>query len=827
MLNRTVRPSEEEPAVVRLMIRVAAFVTVALVVACLAVISPALATGSVVPTVTVTASPSPASTGAVSYGVAVTDPTNAGTPTGTVAVSDGTSDNSCEITLASGAGTCALEESPGTYTITASYSGDSNYGPASGSASETVNAATPTVSVTPQAGAEAGQVSYSFTVAGPSGAVTPTGSVTVSDGSNSCGPTALVSGSGTCSIDEGAGVYTVTASYGSDSNYSTATGSATETVGQTAPATPTVSVTPQAGAEAGDVSYGVNVAGPSGAPVPTGSVTVTDNTGAYCTISDLDATGSGSCSIEETPGTYTLTASYGSDANYATATGTATETVGQATPTVTVTPQVGATPGSVSYVVSVAGPGAITPTGTVNVFDGTNLCTVSLADGNTCSISEGVGVYTVTASYSGDGNYTNAFGFQFETVKWAPASVSLTPPTSPTTGLVSYGVSVTGPSGAPVPTGSVQVTDNAGATCNAPLTNGSGSCSISEGAGSYSLTATYSGSTSYWSAARTATDTVGKAHAVVTPLGTAGAVAGWVTYSATVAGSGGIVPSGSVVVSVLPSGASCSIALSTGTGTQAADGVGSCQLFQTPTTYVLKFVYSGDNNYLAPSSLPKLTQTVTVAPVTVAVVGTPNPAAATKSGKAGEAAVTYSVTVTGQSDLPAPTGSVGVADQNNASCYIANLTPVAGAATPQSSGQCIIDETAGSYSVKAVTGGDGDYASGIGTTTEDVSTNTTTAFSKSPSKVAPGDSVTLTATVKSHVAAGGAPAGTVVFVVDGSYQSPPEPVSSVTASSGTATFSYSVPGDTPKGSQSVTAEFTSSNPGLWLDSGGSGSFKVS
>jgi hypothetical protein len=137
------------------MSRLASLAGGALVIACLAVVGSATsasAQGGIVPTVTVTPSPSPATTGAVNYAVSVTDQSSQGTPTGSVTVDDGLG-NSCPISLsASGdftsSGNCSIEEPAGSLNISADYAGDTNYAEATGTTTETVNAATPTVTVT-------------------------------------------------------------------------------------------------------------------------------------------------------------------------------------------------------------------------------------------------------------------------------------------------------------------------------------------------------------------------------------------------------------------------------------------------------------------------------------------------------------------------------------------------------------------------------------------------------------------------------------------------------------------------------------------------------
>jgi hypothetical protein len=258
-------------------------------------------------------------------------------------------------------------------------------------------------------------VTYYVYAAGVIGTA-PTGSVTVSDGTNSCSIPALSSGSGDCAIAEAAGSYTVTASYSGDANYTPASGFLDETVGQ---ATPALTVTPPAVTPTiGPVSYRVSAAGVPGF-APTGSVTVTDGT-STCTISSFSE--SGACSLNEGAGTYTVQAFYSGDSNYIPANGSVSETVDQGAATVTITPSVNPAPTrqTIIYRVTVSGVPGFTPTGSVSVVQGNRVCTISTLSskgkGN-CSISEPKGKFLVTATYNGDTNYGTSNGSVTEKVK--------------------------------------------------------------------------------------------------------------------------------------------------------------------------------------------------------------------------------------------------------------------------------------------------------------------------------------------------------------------------------------------------------------------------
>lgn len=476
-----------------------------------------------------------------------------------------------------------------------------------------------------------------------------------------------------------------------------------------------------------------------------------------------------------------------------------------------------------NYVVSVAGvAGAATPTGTVQVSDGSTDCQFTLSSGSgNCSLGENEGGYSISASFmSADSNYLDANGSADETVGQGLPTVGVTPQSGAKTGLVSYAVTVTGVSGAAVPTGSVQISD-ASTSCTANLsvgpTNASMSCSLAEGAGSYSVTAAYSGDTNYSSATGSGMENVAKATAswgtpgVVTPT-----TAGLLTYSINLVGNSSIVPTGTVTVDDLDirGTGSCTITL--------LGGAGSCSFLQHPAlaanqSYSIQFIYNGDSNYVALTGTASklVTQQVTVAPVNVSVTASANPAAAASAS--GDATVTYSVqvaavTTTGFGD---PTGGATVSD-GTLTCAINNL--VSGA------GQCKISEpfSTSGYSVTASYGGDENYNSGSASLTEFVGSRTTTTYSRQPTgTIAPNGSVTFSETVTPRVLAAGTPSGDVQFVVDGGT------AVDVTLTDGVATLDYQVPSGTPKGTETVVATFQSSNPGTWFNSQKTGFFKVS
>ncbi len=262
----------------------------------------------------------------VSYSVAVNAP-GAGTPTGSVTVSDGQG-GSCTGTVAGGS--CALTSSvAGSLTLTASYAGDADFaGSSSAGEPHTVNpagSATTITAHTPDPSVVGQVVTFDVTVAGPG--ATPTGTVTVSDRTQSCNLT-LRGGAGSCGIAFAtAGSKSVVATYSGDANH-TGSGSApvTHTVN---PASTAVSITghspdPSVVGQSYTVSWTVSAVAP-GAGTPTGTVTVSDGTGAGC---GPVAVGAGSCAFASTSaGSKTLTVTYSGDANFSGSSDTTTHTV--------------------------------------------------------------------------------------------------------------------------------------------------------------------------------------------------------------------------------------------------------------------------------------------------------------------------------------------------------------------------------------------------------------------------------------------------------------------------------------------------------------------
>jgi hypothetical protein len=437
----------------------------------------------------------------INYSVAVVAP-GTGTPAGNVTVSDGT--DSCTGTAA--AGTCSIIfSSPGEKTLTATYAGNANFnGSTSTTATHTVNKATTTTTITtdapdPSVVSQAVTINYSVAVTSP-GSGTPTGSVTVTDGTQSCTGTAAA---GTCSITfTTAGDKSLTATYAGDANFSgsTSTPTTAHIVNKATTTTTIISDSPDPSVvgQAVTINYSVAVVAP-GTGTPAGNVTVSDGTDS-CT----GTASAGFCSIAfATAGTKTLTATYAGNVNFNGSTSaTAPHTVNKANTTTTITsdspdPSVVGQPVTINYSVAVIAPGSGTPTGSVIVSDGTQSCT-----GTVCSITfTSPGIKALTATYAGDANFNGSVS--------TPATTHTVNKINTTTTIISdlpepssfgqpvtihYSVAVIAP-GTGTPTGSVTVSDG---TDSCTGTVADGSCSIAfTTIGIKTLTATYAGDDNY------------------------------------------------------------------------------------------------------------------------------------------------------------------------------------------------------------------------------------------------------------------------------------------------------------------------------------------
>ncbi len=560
-----------------------------------------------------------ASPGKASSGTAVTDNSSSvstggtlvfvaivsgpgGTPTGSVAWTG----SACSATtdLSGGAATCSIDNAQaGTaYSVTATYSGDTNYTGSSGGDTASPGKASSGTAVTDNSGSVStgGTLTFTATVSGPGG--TPTGPVAWSGSACDTSTTTLAAGVATCSFDnaQAGTAYSVTATYGGDTNYS-------GSVGGDGPVSPSkanqanLTLTSTTGTYQTPLT--LTTSGGSG----TGALTfaVVDGSASGCAVSTakLTSTSAGTCLV---------TATKAADANYnAASSPQTTVTLDPATSATSVTDNSGSvsTGGTLVFVAIVSGPGG-TPTGSLGWTGSACSATTALSAGvATCSIDNAQAgtAYSVTATYSGDANYAGSFGTDTASPGKAdqtPLTITSTVGTYPTPlPLTTSGGSGTGALTFAVVDGSASGCVISTATTPPDLTSTSaGTCLVTATmAADANYNATSSPQTTVTLALAPSTTTIADNSASVSTGGT-------LVFVATVSGPGGT-PTGSVGWT----GSTCSAttALSAGVATCSIDDA------QASTAYSVTATYSGNTNYSGSSGTDanaRVNQAVPTAP---------------------------------------------------------------------------------------------------------------------------------------------------------------------------------------------------------------------
>ncbi|MFE9060091.1 Ig-like domain repeat protein [Streptomyces violaceusniger] len=234
-------------------------------------------------TTTVTSSPDPSVFGqpvTLTATVAAVPP-GTGTPTGSVTFT--VSDGGTAVVSLDSAGVATFVTGPlstGSHAVTAVYSGDASFTSSTGTDTQTVNqsATTTTATSTPDPSTFGQTLTLTATVAAvPPGAGIPTGSVTFTISGTGGGTlTGALNAGGVATVTSStlaAGTHTITAVYGGAVNFSSSTGTDTQTVN---PASPTVSsLTPTSGTAAGGSAFTLTGTNLTGAAVTFGGTAAT------------------------------------------------------------------------------------------------------------------------------------------------------------------------------------------------------------------------------------------------------------------------------------------------------------------------------------------------------------------------------------------------------------------------------------------------------------------------------------------------------------------------------------------------------------------------
>ncbi len=342
-----------------------------------------------------------------------------------------------------------------THTITASYSGDTNFTDSSNSMLQTVNQAATSVTIigaTPPSVVDGNTVTFTASISFTAGNGDLTGTVTFLDGSTSLGTASFSGPSGntttfaTSSIEPAGQTHSITAVYVPDdgTNISGNTsGVFTQTVQQTTSTTVTsASDVPSIFGNTVTFTATVNVTSSGTLWVPTGMVTFLDG-GASLATASLNESGTATYTTTGLGvATHTITAAYAGDefddADTLALRTALLQTVGQASTTTTVT---SSTSGTSAFGQSVTFTATVTPQfegtfdnfGTVTFSDGaTSLGTASLSSSGQAtysapsSVIDSVTTHTITASYSGDTNFTDSSNSMLQTVNQASTSLTIT-----------------------------------------------------------------------------------------------------------------------------------------------------------------------------------------------------------------------------------------------------------------------------------------------------------------------------------------------------------------------------------------------------------------
>jgi hypothetical protein len=269
-------------------------------------------------------------------------------------------------------------------------------------------------------------------------------------------------------------------------------------------------------------------------------------------------------------GSYTVNVTYAGNGNYTTSTAAIPLSVGKIATSVSLASSANpaAALGSVTLTATISASGG-PPTGSVSFYDGsTLLATVNVAAGQASYTTTGLaaGTHTITAVYSGDSNFqTSTSAALMLSVQRVTATATVVASANPVlvTTPVTFTATVSSSSG--TPTGSVGFYD--GTTLLGTLTISSGKAAYTTSsltAGTHSITASYSGDSTFQAIASAATMELVQDFSVSTPTSGTGnsptatvAPGGTATYTLSIGPTTGTVFPAPVSLSLsgLPPGA--------------------------------------------------------------------------------------------------------------------------------------------------------------------------------------------------------------------------------------------------------------------------------
>ncbi len=556
----------------------------------------------------------------------------AGTPTGTVTFSDGSTTLGTSTLDASGVATFNSSNfTIGTNSITAAYNGDSNFLTRTSSASpltvdQDSTTSTLSSSVNPSVLNQGTVITATVTANSP-GSGTPTGTATFFDGGAELGSGSLnSSGEATLSVSGLAlGSHSITVSYSGDGNFTSSTSTPLDQTVNPDATTTALTLSPDPTTSGQDVTLAAAVSVNSpGSGTPSGTVTFYDGSTALGT-SGLN--GSAQATLSDftfSQGNHSITAVYNGSTDYAGSTSApSTESINLASTNTSISSSAGQIVygQSITYIAKVAptSSNANFPTGTVMFMDGsTELGTAtinSLGYADFTSSNLVVGSHSIAAVYAGDANFaTSTSSSSGLTVNRDSSSVSLG--SSSLSAILDQSVTFTATvtalsPGAGTPTATVTFYDGSNSLGSGNL-NGSGVATLTTSSlnvGNHSISASYSGDTNFANSnsysisqviVQCATTTLVVASSNPAATGQS------VTFSATVTPNSDVSPT--------PTGSVEFLDGSTQLGSGSLNGSGQA-MFTTSNLALgdqsITAVYTGDSNFSASSS-STLAETVTL-----------------------------------------------------------------------------------------------------------------------------------------------------------------------------------------------------------------------
>jgi hypothetical protein len=310
-------------------------------------------------------------------------------------------------------------------------------------------------------------VTFTATVSGSGG--TPTGSVTFTDTTTSqtLGTVTLSGGQAAFTTSTlTAGSHTIQASYGGDGNFAPSSATFDHVVNKALPELTTQHNATPVFSEPFTITTEVFLS-PPGPFTPTGTITFSEGGNTLASISVTDIGGGHAQAIFTTKalsvGTHSIDVNYGGDSNF-NSTGfplpvkVAPADSGTNVTTTSPNPNTFGQPTTFVATVAPKSPATATPTGNVTFsVDGGAGTTVALSGGQatfTVPVLAG-GNHTITATYSGDGNFNPSNGSFIESINLAATTTTLAASPNPSVAgqAVTFTATVSGNGG--TPTGAV------------------------------------------------------------------------------------------------------------------------------------------------------------------------------------------------------------------------------------------------------------------------------------------------------------------------------------------------------------------------------------